>query len=185
MKQLLLLLCLSPSPLTVLAGSVQSFFFLLFWVLTGLAIVESSFCNLRSHHHFFLFFFSLSLARSLYHGFHRLLRQHFSLCTFSGSFCIFSLSLSLSLCILVLLLISRAFQYTDSSLRDGLYCHPRSYCCQVVNHSLFENVIGFCSLLSNILMVWPATLTGLQLLFLFLASFFFFFFFGYFKSFQK
>ena len=62
--------------------------------------------TLRSYHHFFLFFFSLSLAQSLYHGFRRLLILHFSLCIFFDcSFCIFFLSL----CILLLPLHFRVF----------------------------------------------------------------------------
>ena len=158
MKQLLLLLLLSffsssslsvsLSPLTVLASSVHSFFssFLGTYRLSHCWIFILQPQTLRSHHHFFLFFFSLSLARSLYHDFRRLLLQHFSLYTFSDcSFCIFFSLCAFCFCLCTL---------ESSSLLTLLYvmdnllsCHPLNTCCQPLS---FENVIGFCSLFSQI-----------------------------------
>ena len=125
---------------TVLTGSVQGFFFFFF-----LGTYRLSHCwifimqpqTFRSLHHFFLFFFSLSPARSLYHGLRRPLFLRFPLCTFSDcSFCIFSLSLSLRF----------AFGFAFQSLLVyWLFsaCHPLNTCRQPLS---FENVFGFCSL---------------------------------------
>ena len=132
MQQLLLLLLLllflsffsssslsvSLSPLTILAGSVQSFFLLLFWVLIGLAIVESSFCNLRPLDHTTISFYFSSHSHQL-----DLSIMVFVDCClaffFLHFFRLLFLHFSLSLCILLLPLHSRVFQSTDSSLRDG------------------------------------------------------------------
>ena len=89
-------------------------FFLLFWVLTGLAIVESSFCNLRPLDHTTISFYSSSHSHQL-----DLSIMVFADCCFSFFLsALFPTALSaffsLSLCILLLPLHSRVFQSTDS-----------------------------------------------------------------------
>ena len=104
-------------PWMVLAGSVKSFSFFLFWVLTGSAIVESSFFNLGPLDRATISSYSSSQSRSLsLSWFWWLLFLHFSLCVFfffsDCCFCIF-----LSLCVLPLH--SAVFWSTLQMIHDG------------------------------------------------------------------
>ena len=83
-------------PWMVLAGSVKSFSFFLFWVLTGSAIVESSFFNLGPLDRATISSYSSSQSRSLsLSWFWWLLFLHFSLCVFFFLFWLLFLHFSL------------------------------------------------------------------------------------------
>ena len=163
MKQLLLLLLLfllsffsssslsvSLSPLTVLSGSVQSFFFLLFWVLTSLAIVESSFCNLRPLDHTTISFYSSSHSHQL-----DLSIMVFADCCFSIFLsALFPIALSTffppslsTFCFCLCTLESSSLLTLLCVMDNLLSCHPLNTCCQLLS---FENVIGFCFFFSQI-----------------------------------
>ena len=97
----------------------------------------------RSHHHFFLFFFSRTLTSLIFLSWFSptvasaFLSLHFFWLLFLHFFSL-SLSLSLSVFYFYLCTLESSSLLSLLCVMDMLYCHPLNYCCQVVNHSFWK-----------------------------------------------